>query len=110
LGELDRTRDAGGVVDPGLTPRLRARIRQDFAADTERAVALLESAVSDNQDRERVLAAIVFAAHGDLQRLHDAVELSHVDWRDVLVGGGLGNVDWRQRMDAELGAQPASDG
>ena len=93
------------VADSGLTPRLRARIRQDFPDDADRVFVRLESAISGNQDRERVLTAIVLCAQGDLRQLHEAVDLSRLDWRDALVAGGLANEDWPQRMDFELGPQ-----
>ena len=89
-------------MDPGITIRLERRLRAAFVG-ADRAIELLDDVESGNQDRERVLAAVVFAAHGDLQRLQQLVELSRVDWRDVLVGGGLGNADWSRVLDERLG-------
>jgi len=94
------------VAENGLTPRLAARIRKDFPNDYERVISQLESAESGNQGRERVLAAIVISAQGDLGCLRSALELSRIDWRDVLMNGGLGHEGWPDRLDKELG--PAS--
>lgn len=64
---------------------------------------VLESASSGNQDRERVVAALILSANGDVRELRQAVELSRLDWRDVLVNGGLADEGWPQRLDAEFG-------
>lgn len=52
---------------------------------------------------ERVQAAIVILAAGDLSRLREALDLAKLDWRDVLVSAGLANGDWPTRLDRELG-------
>ena len=95
--------DTGRVSDAGLTARVRARIRRDLPDRHDDVQKVLESANSGNQDRERVVAAIILSANGDLRWLHQAVELSRLDWRDVLVNGGLAHEDWPQRLDAEFG-------
>lgn len=64
---------------------------------------MLWTAECGGQDVERVLTAIVLMAHGDVDRLRQAVELSHVDWRDVLVAGELADADWAEVLDARLG-------
>lgn len=43
-------------------------------------------------------------ARGDLGRFDDSLALCEVDWRDVLVRGGLADDDWPERLDAELGS------
>ena len=93
-----------GSLDIGITERLLRRIRADFGEQVDRAVQLLEEVESGNQDRERVIAAVVLGSRGDLENLFQLVELSVVDCRDVLVGGGLGNADWSSAMDEQLGA------
>jgi hypothetical protein len=84
-----------------VSVRLRARIDRDFpdpgSADE---VARLVAQASDS---ERIQAAIVLWAHGNLHRLLDSVDLTAVDWRDTLVRGGLEHEDWPRRLDAELG-------
>lgn len=89
--------------DSGLTARVRRRVRLDFPERHDQALNALEAVHSGNQDRERVVAAVVLSAKRDLARLHQAVALSRLDWRDALVGGGLADEDWPQRLDAELG-------
>jgi hypothetical protein len=59
--------------------------------------------VAEASDSERTQAAIVLWAGGNLGRVLDSVDLAHVDWRDVLVRGGLEHEDWRNRLDSELG-------
>ena len=91
-----------------MTPRLEARIRSDFAPDDAALVSdeldALELPLIDGPAPERIQAAIVVLAGGDLARFDEAVRIARVDWRDVLVASGLGNVDWPARLDLELGA------
>jgi hypothetical protein len=53
---------------------------------------------------ERVQAAVVLWARGDLGRFDDSLALCEVDWRDALVRGELADDDWPERLDAELGS------
>ena len=64
--------------------------------------ALAESAF-DGQGRERVQAAVVIASGGQWDRFRSMLRLLELDWRDVLMAGGLGQDDWRAVLDAELG-------
>jgi hypothetical protein len=59
--------------------------------------------LGEKQDPERVQAAVVIPARGDLDVFAELVELARVDWRDVLVGSGFGDDDWPVRLDQELG-------
>jgi hypothetical protein len=59
--------------------------------------------VAQASDSERFQAAIVLWAAGNLERLLSSVHLAEVDWRDVLLRGGLEHDDWRDRLDSELG-------
>jgi hypothetical protein len=68
-------------------------------------VGQLDAVVSGNQDRERVLAAVVAIANFDLDSAAEggrAVD-ARLAWRDVLVPGGLANADWPERLDELLG-------
>ena len=89
-----------------LSRRLESRIRRDFRAGDADTVISYLAGLSDEsfdyQDRERVMAALVLAANGRLDRFIRAFRLLKVDWRDVLVAGGLANEDWPSRLDAEL--------
>jgi hypothetical protein len=66
-------------------------------------VSLLQLVESGTQNRERVLAAVVLGAGADEDVLLRLIELSRVDWRDVLVSGGLANADWPERLNQSLG-------
>jgi hypothetical protein len=89
-----------------LTPRLSERIRRDFPAGTADEVAGYLASVAGEafggQDPERVQAAIVLASVGQWDRFLSVFRLLQLDWRDVLVAGGLANADWPARLDAEL--------
>ncbi len=54
------------------------------------------------QDPERILAAVVLASRGRLDRFFPLFRLLKADWRDVLVAGDLADEDWPSRLDAEL--------
>jgi hypothetical protein len=86
------------MTDP--TARLAARIRRDFP-EPGSAEVIIES-LRDVDAGERVQTAIVLWARSDLSRFRDSLALAHVDWRDVLVRGGLENDDWHQVLDAAL--------
>jgi hypothetical protein len=83
------------------TPRLSAKIRHDFS-EPGAAEALIENLASLDAD-ERVQAAIVIWAAGDLSRFRDSLAVAQVDWRDVLVRAGLENEDWPAILDQQLG-------
>lgn len=89
-----------------VSARLQRRVAHDFPQPgcAEEVVRLL-AAVSDS---ERVQAAIVFAADGDLRELQRGAELAAVDWRDVLMNGNLAHDDWPGVLDSELGPDRTS--
>jgi hypothetical protein len=87
----------------GLTPRLLARIRKDFPADADRVVAMIDDLAGDLQVGERVLAAVVVMAKGDLERLRSEIDLARTDWRDTLMGTGLETDGWEDVLDRWLG-------
>jgi len=92
-----------------LTPRLSRRIQRDFLPRTaEQVVGYLTGLSAEafgGQDAERVLAAIVLAAEGEWDRFTSLFSLLRLDWRDVLVAGGLADADWPARLEAELGSR-----
>lgn len=53
-------------------------------------------------DSERVRAAIVFTASGNMGRLRAELDLARIDWRDVLMNGGLAHEDWPAKLDRDL--------
>lgn len=100
------------VVGEVVTERLCRRIRLDFPDEqAARGVAgSLRALVADlgpsgmrGTSTERLAAAVLFVAWGDVQRLRVAVGTAKTDWRDLLVSAGLANEDWPARLDEELG-------
>jgi hypothetical protein len=91
------------MVPEFVTDRLKARVRSDFPHDFGEVERDLGTANCGNQDRERILAAVVIKAHGDRKRLQYEIKLSTLDWRDVLMGSGLEDSDWADRLDLLLG-------
>jgi hypothetical protein len=75
--------------------RVRERLTTDFpgAAHAE-ATALVERITAELAawnivtETDRVEAAALTVASGDLDRLHGAVDLALLDWRDLLVAAG----------------------
>ena len=92
--------------------RLRERIARDFppesAADVVRLLAALPDEAFGRQDPERMQAALVLAADAQWPRFESMLELLRVDWRDVLVCGGLGNTGWERVLERELAPPPDS--
>ena len=84
-----------------VTSRVRRRIERDYpepgSADE------IARIVGEASDSGRVQAAIVMLATGDVGRLCDAVALTATDWRDALVGAGLSDDDWSEKLDSDLG-------
>lgn len=97
--------------------RLERRVRRDFAdpgsADNVlRQLAELPRRASYDPDvlaSERVQAAIVLLARGDVLRLRQALDLAMSDWRDVLTAAGLADEDWPARLSRELGPDIAAN-
>ena len=91
-----------------LTQRLTDRIGRDFPPGTgEQAHGYLKGLTADacgGQDLERIQAAVVLASDGQWERFLAVFKLLAVDWRDVLMAGGLGNEDWPQVLNRELGS------
>jgi hypothetical protein len=85
---------------------LIARIRRDFTPnDAGEVISWLDGLPEEafgRQNPERVQAALVLAASGDLTEFIGGVRLLRVDWRDVLVAGALAEEDWPERLEAEL--------
>jgi hypothetical protein len=91
--------------------RVKARVIRDFgAAHADVLLAQLDALElpligEEKEGLERVQAAILLAARGDRDRFSYFVELAEVDWRDVLVAGGLADEDWADRMLTALGSE-----
>jgi hypothetical protein len=90
-----------------VSERLEAKVRADFSAATAepalRRLAALKLVMAEQQNRERIQAAIVLLASGDPEKLEHYASVAEVDWRDVLFWSGLGDEGWPSRLDEELG-------
>jgi hypothetical protein len=100
-----------GVAEESISVRLHARVQRDFpdpgaAKGIEGALRKLAEELKDSrQDTERLLAAAVLIARGDVDRFRAAVRIARQDWRDLLVSGGLANEDWPRVLDEALGSR-----
>jgi hypothetical protein len=86
------------------TERLIRRIRQDFGRGADDEVIRRLTALAADDSSERIQAALVLGAGGDWERFEQQLRLLELDWRDVLVAGGLAGDDWPVRLAAELPA------
>lgn len=91
--------------------RLEQRVRQDFR-DPGSASGVLDLLASLPREAgydheihasERVQAAVVLFAAGNLRRLQQALDLAKADWRDLLMAADLGTDQWPAKLDSELG-------
>lgn len=79
-------------------------MRRDFGtADAERVLSRLEELEAGKQAPERLHAAVVLLARGDVARVEWA---RTIDWRDAFVWSGLGS-DWEPQVDKEFGPAAA---
>lgn len=93
--------------------RLERRIQRDFPepGSAHGIIAALdrlpEAAGCDEVvlRSERIRAAIVLYADGDLARFRRAIQLAMTDWRDLLITADLVHDDWPARLDAALGPE-----
>lgn len=91
-----------------VSARLEKWIRSNYAGISADAVLRelvdLESRPDDfgRQDQERMQAALAFIGEDDMIRFRSGVELLRIDWRDVLVMGGLGDETWPADLDRLL--------
>lgn len=85
----------------GVPARLQRRIEHDFPEPgSAHEIARIVASAADS---ERIQAAIVLAARGDRKEVARQAEIAQMDWRDVLVNGGLENEDWSALLDQQLG-------
>ncbi|MEV6310301.1 hypothetical protein AB0M10_17090 [Streptomyces sp. NPDC051840] len=94
-----------------ITERLQRRIRRDFpnakvVEEVESHLRLMVWKLGPDGVRgageERLMAAAVIHARGDIGRLRNAVSLAQLDWRDLLVAAYLADEDFPQHLDQEL--------
>jgi phosphoribosylformimino-5-aminoimidazole carboxamide ribotide isomerase len=94
-----------------LTARVRRRVERDYpGADRDTALDLLvgldlgsSRAGREAAGRERIHAALLMLAGGDVRRLASEAAEAARDWRDTLVAADLAGDDWPSRVESELG-------
>ncbi|WP_062302335.1 hypothetical protein [Demequina subtropica] len=87
-----------------VSDRIAERAAEDFGRSAPRIVSALERlTVSASLDRDRLQAAVLIAARGNLTLFEDALEQARDDWRDLLVRTDLAGADWDARLDEALG-------
>ncbi|MFG3048994.1 hypothetical protein ACGFZR_29225 [Streptomyces sp. NPDC048241] len=95
--------------DDVVSARLVRRVRRDFPdAEEARGVVgalrgLAVELADSRQSAERLMAAVLLVAQGDVRGVRSAVLLGRTDWRDLLVAGGLAIKGWPEVLEAELG-------
>jgi hypothetical protein len=83
-----------------VSQRVEARVRREFEPDdAERVLRRLEGLHAEKQSPERLHAAVVLLARGDLARVEWA---AGIDWRDAFVWSGLGS-NWEPQVHEEFG-------
>ncbi|HEV7710629.1 MAG TPA: hypothetical protein VGP16_20710 [Asanoa sp.] len=91
-----------------VSPRLAVKIEKDFPADSATIISMLREVEAESFEgdaSERLLAAVILAAQGDIDRFIAAVELLTVDWRDLLMASGLELGSWPAVLDEVLGPE-----
>lgn len=90
---------------PVVSDRVRERIAEDFSAAAPRTLSALERLpIAPGFNPERVHAAVVLAARGNLSMYEDALEHAATDVRDLLDRTGLDGDDWRDMVTDEFGS------
>ena len=83
-----------------ITPTVRQQIEHLFpAAEVASVLAALETSnlsllPTTTATVERIHLAILHLSGGSVPRFESLLGAAEQDWRDVLVGAGLGNADW----------------
>jgi hypothetical protein len=97
----------GGATVTAPSDRLIRRIRRDFARGIDDEVITRLTALDADDSSERFQAALVLGAGGKLNRFEQQLRRLEKDWRVMLAVGGMAEVDWSERLDAELPLRPA---
>jgi len=96
-----------------VSQRVADRVARDFPAAKQADVLDLLDSISrgswrifeSETGRERIQAAVLKLAGGNIDALLAAAAEVEIDWRDVLVAAGMENEDWPERV-AEILDQP----
>ena len=90
---------------------VRGEVRARFAESDVDDVHRLFEAVdlgrgSDARGHDRVQLAVLKQAGGSFERFARYLALAITDWRDLLVGAGLADDDWREVLQRDGFAAP----
>lgn len=87
-----------------MTGRCLAFLKAQFGPRWTEALVILAALPETSQDPERIMTAAIVQSHGDLEELSLAVDLAHLDWRDLLMNAGdLAHGSWPYTLDQLLG-------
>ena len=96
------------LSSPLVSERLQAYVRGEFAKGEADAViarlATLDLANAEKQSLERIQTSVVLLTRRDIQRREERAD-RRTRRRDALVWSGLGQQDWPEPLDAELGKE-----
>ncbi|MFJ2239744.1 hypothetical protein [Streptomyces sp. NPDC087859] len=90
-----------------VTKRIAAVIARQYGNDADTVASLVEETelkVFHEPAHERIAAAVIIYADGDVDRLFGALREMEVDWRDLLMIAHIGNPGWQSRVDDYFGA------
>ncbi len=90
-----------------VTSRIAAVIARQYGSDAEAVISLVEEAelkVFHKPASERIAAAVIIFADGDVDRFFRAIREMEIDWRDLLLDAHIGNVGWESKVDDYFGA------
>jgi len=84
-----------------VSSTIETKVRATFPAkNVEAALTALSEMKEPSSEgewkatRTRVQAAILISSQSKLEKLLEGVASSQIDWRDTLMGGGLGESNW----------------
>ena len=86
------------MIAPTIESNVRSRFAPADAATVLAAFAQMKVPPEEGEwavTRARVQAAILLWGGSDLAKVLEAVAGSQIDWRDTLMMGGLGELNWR---------------
>lgn len=100
----------GGATVTAPSDRLIRRIRRDFRRGTDDEVIMRLTAMAPDDSSERLQAALVLGACGKWHGFEQQLRRLVLDWRAVLVVGGLAGEDWPDKLAVALPAEPDKAG
>ncbi|MFC9055140.1 hypothetical protein [Streptomyces anthocyanicus] len=89
-----------------ITSRIAAKLEGQYGAEASTAATLLEEAegrMFHEAAEEKITAAVVILADGNVDKFLGAIELMETDWRDLLIAAELAHADWPSKLDDIFG-------